>query len=258
MKLQENRFKRSIREGTPQIGIWNSLCSEIAAEILAGVGYDWALLDMEHSPNDLRTLLHQLQAYQSGDTVPVVRPPSDEPALVKRILDLGVSNLLFPMVQSAEHAEEIVRMTRYPPRGIRGVSMSQRGNRWGRITDYHQRFEDELCVLMQIETREALERVREIAEVDGVDGIFFGPADLSAALGVMGQLGHDAVSAAIRDGMAAARSTGKPVGTLMGTPEQALGWFKEGMIYVACASDQALLARNALACLTAVRSGLGA
>jgi 4-hydroxy-2-oxoheptanedioate aldolase len=258
MKLQENRFKRSIREGTPQIGIWNSLCSEIAAEILAGVGYDWALLDMEHSPNDLRTLLHQLQAYQSGDTVPVVRPPSDEPALVKRILDLGVSNLLFPMVQSAEHAEEIVRMTRYPPRGIRGVSMSQRGNRWGRITDYHQRFEDELCVLMQIETSEALERVREIAEVDGVDGIFFGPADLSAALGVMGQLGHDAVSAAIRDGMAAARSTGKPVGTLMGTPEQALGWFKEGMIYVACASDQALLARNALACLTALRSRLGA
>jgi 4-hydroxy-2-oxoheptanedioate aldolase len=258
MDLQENRFKRAIREGRPQIGIWNSLCSEIAAEILAGVGYDWALLDMEHSPNDLRTLLHQLQAYQSGATAPVVRPPSDEPAFVKRILDLGVSNLLFPMVQSAEHAEQIVRMTRYPPRGIRGVSLSQRGNRWGRTTDYHQRFEEELCVLVQIETLEALGRVREIAAVGGVDGIFFGPADISAALGVIGQTGHETVTAAIRDGMAAAHATGKPVGTLMGTPEQAVGWFKEGMVYVACASDQALLARNAAASLTAVRSGIGA
>lgn len=257
MQLAENRFKRAIQANRPQIGIWNSLCSEIAAEVLSTAGYDWALLDMEHSPSDPRTVLRQMQAYRAGSTTPVVRPPWNEPVMVKRLLDLGAFSFLFPMVQTPEEAEAAVRATRYPPKGIRGVSLSQRGNCYGRVTDYLERIEDEICVLVQIETRAALSRVREIAEVEGVDGIFFGPADLSADLGIIGKLGDDKVVAAMQEGMAAAREAGKPTGTLMGTPEQALRWFKDGMSFVACGSDANLLARGADASLAAIQKGLG-
>lgn len=258
MNLPENRFKRAIARGEPQIGIWNSLCSEIAAEVLAPAGYDWALLDMEHSPSDLRTVLHQLQAYQSGPTVPVVRPPWNEPVVIKRLLDLGAFSLLFPMVQTPEEAEAAVRATRYPPKGMRGVSLSQRGNRWGRVGDYLERVEQEICVLVQIESRAALKRVEQIAQVDGVDGVLFGPTDLSADMGLIGQIGHESVTAAIREGVEAARAAGKPAGTLMGTPDQAIAWFKAGMSFVACASDIALLARNAESGLAAIRAGIKA
>lgn len=256
MKMPENRFKRAIREGRRQVGIWNSLCSEVAAEVLATAGYDWALLDMEHSPSSLNTVLHQLQAYQAGTTTPVVRPAWNDPVLVKPLLDMGAYSLLFPMVQSAEEAERAVRSTRYPPRGVRGVSLSQRGNRYGRVTDYLERVGEEICVLVQIETRQALSRVREIAEVEGVDGVFFGPADLSADMGLIGQMGHEKVTAAIKEGVAGVRAAGKPSGTLMGTPEQALMWFEEGMSFIACGSDQNFLARGAEASLAAIRKGI--
>ncbi len=257
MKLAENRFKRAIKEGRPQIGIWNSLCSEITAEVLSTAGYDWALLDMEHSPSDPRTVLRQMQAYRAGDTMPVVRPPWNEPVMVKRLLDLGAFSLLFPMVQTVEEAEAAVRATRYPPRGIRGVSLVQRGNNFGRVTDYLERIEDEICVLVQIETRAALSRVGEIAQVEGVDGVFYGPADLSADLGIIGKMNDDKVVQAMLDGVKACKAVGKPTGTLMGTPELGLRWFKEGMSFVACATDQGLLARSADANIAAVRKGLG-
>ncbi len=256
MNLAPNSFKHALAEGTPQAGIWNSLCSNIAADVLAPAGYDWALLDMEHSPNDFRTVLGQLQAYQSGTTVPIVRPAWNDMVLVKRLLDLGAPGLLFPMVQSVEEAERAVAATRYPPRGVRGVSMSQRGNRFGRVTDYFERVEAETCVLVQIETEAALARTEEIASVDGVDGVFFGPADLAADMGLLGQLANEDLWSAIAKGAEAARRAGKPSGTLVGHHDKAIELFKAGFGFVACSSDLNLLVRSADAQLAEIRSAL--
>ena len=256
MNLSPNTFKHALAQGAPQVGIWNSLCSNIAADVLAPAGYDWALLDMEHSPNDFRTVLGQLQAFQSGETVPIVRPAWNDAVLVKRLLDLGAPGLLFPMVQSVEEAKQAVAATRYPPRGIRGVSMSQRGNRFGRVSDYFERVEAETCVLVQIETREALARTEEIAAVDGVDGVFFGPADLAADMGLLGQLANDDLWSAIAQGADAARRAGKPSGTLVGHHDKAIGLFKDGFGFVACSSDLNLLVRSADAQLAEIRGAL--
>ncbi|HSG94574.1 MAG TPA: HpcH/HpaI aldolase/citrate lyase family protein [Afifellaceae bacterium] len=256
MELPRNTFKQAIARGDKQIGLWNSLCSNIAADILAPAGYDWVLLDMEHSPSDLRTVLGQLQAYQAYGTVAAVRPTWNDPVLVKPLLDMGATTFLFPMVQSAEEAQKAVASTRYPPRGNRGVSLSQRGNRFGRITDYVAKVEEEICVLVQIETRQALSRVGEIAAVEGVDGVFFGPADLSADMGIIGQLGHEDLWAAIAEGVAAAARMGKPSGTLVGDPDKAIELFGKGFSYVACGSDINLLARGADALLSKVRNGI--
>lgn len=242
MQTRKNQFKAAIRAGTPQIGIWSSLCSNIVADLLSTVGFDWALIDMEHSPNSLETVLSQMQAYLGSDTTPVVRPPWNEPVIIKRLLDLGASSLLLPMVQTAEEAANAVRSCRYPPRGIRGVSLSQRANRFGGAADYLERAEAEICVLVQIETTSALERVEEIAAVDGVDGVFFGPADLSADMGYIGQPNHEAVAAAIGEGSGRVRKAGKPTGILVGTPDLARRWLDEGITFVACGSDQNLLA----------------
>ncbi len=256
MNYPRNSFKHAIAKGDKQIGLWNSLCSNIAADVLAPAGYDWVLLDMEHSPSDLRTVLGQLQAYQAEGTIAVVRPTWNDPVLVKPLMDMGATTLLFPMVQSAAEAEKAVASTRYPPRGNRGVSLSQRGNRYGRVKDYVARVEEETCILVQIETREALSRVGEIATVEGVDGVFFGPADLSADMGIIGQLGHEDLWAAIAKGVAAAAAMGKPSGTLVGDPDKAIALFGEGFTFVACGSDINLLARGADALLSKVRNAI--
>src|SRR5690554_4195262 len=146
MKLPKNTFKAAICEGRPQIGIWSSLCSNIAADVLGTAGYDWALVDMEHSPNDMMSVLGQLQAYEVGRTTAIVRPPWNDSVILKRLLDLGALTLLIPMVQSADEAHAAVRATRYPPNGIRGVSLTTRTNRYGRITDYIERVQNEICV----------------------------------------------------------------------------------------------------------------
>lgn len=245
MDVPVNTFKRALVEGRPQIGLWSSLCSNWAAEVLAPAGFDWILIDMEHSPNEINTVLGQLQVYESVPTIPVVRPAWNDPVLIKRVLDLGVYNLLLPMVQTADDAEAAVRATRYPPSGIRGVSLNQRGNRFGRIKDYVERIESELCVLVQIETEASLERLDEIANVEGVDGVFFGPADLSASLGLIGQPGHPDVWAAIETGLERCKRAGKPCGILVGQETDALRCLRSGFAYVAVGSDIALLARSA-------------
>lgn len=245
MKTPTNAFKAAIQAGVPQIGIWNSLCSNIVSDILSTVGFDWALIDMEHAPGDLRTVLGQMQGYLGSKTQPIVRPPWNEPVIIKRLLDLGANSLLLPMVQTPEEAEAAVRSCRYPPRGIRGVSLSQRANRYGAATDYLERAETEICLLVQIETRAALERVEEIAAVDGIDGVFFGPADLSADLGCIGQMTHEKVVTAISDGGDRVRKVGKPAGILVPQPDQALRWLDEGFTFVACGADQGLLAAAA-------------
>ncbi len=257
MKLPENPFKAALRAGQKQIGVWNSLCSAVAADALAGSGYDWALLDMEHAPNDPATVLSQLQAYSASPTVTIVRPAWNDPVLIKQILDLGARGILLPMVQTRQEAAAAVAATRYPPEGTRGVSLSQRGNRYGRVSDYHARIGEELCVLVQIETVSALEQTAEIAAVEGVDGVFFGPADLGADMGLLGQIGHDDLWAAIAGGVAAAASVGVPSGTLVGDAAAAGKRFREGFSFVACSSDLNLLVRAADAQLANIRKELG-
>ena len=256
MELKINTFKKAISAGQKQVGVWNSLCSNIASDALASSGYDWALLDMEHSPNDFRTVLSQLQAYENGSTSAIVRPVWNEPVIVKSLLDMGAQSLLFPMVQNADEARKAVAATRYPPDGMRGVSASQRGNRYGRVKDYLHKAHEQICVLVQIETLEAVGNIPEIAAVDGVDGIFFGPADLAADMGIMGQLASEELWATIARGVEAGTAAGVPAGTLVGTAQKALEVLDGGMTYVACGSDLNLMVGAADAQLAAIRSGL--
>lgn len=256
MQLPENAFKRAIASGTPQIGLWISLCSNFAAEIVAPSGYDWVLMDMEHSPNEVGTVLGQLQAFNGSTTTPMVRPMWNDPVVIKRLLDTGANTLLFPMIQSPEEAEAAVRATRYPPHGIRGVSGTQRGNRFGRVTDYFERIHDETCVIVQIETQAALDRAGEIAAVDGVDGVFFGPADIAADMGKLGKPMDPAIWDAIMPAAEAVREAGKPIGTLVMDAAKAAELIGHGFTFVACGSDTGLLAKGADGLLASVRKGI--
>lgn len=178
--MPQNRFKRALAAGKPQIGLWLSLASPAATEVAAGAGFDWLLLDMEHAPNELPDIAHHLRAAEGGTAEPVVRVPWNDAVMVKRLLDIGARSLLFPFVQSAEEARRAVAATRYPPYGIRGFAGTTRANRYGRIPDYAKRASDEICVLVQCETRKAVADIPAIAALDGIDGIFIGPADLAA------------------------------------------------------------------------------
>ena len=256
MQLPENTFKRAIAAGTPQIGLWISLCNNFSAEIVAPSGYDWALLDMEHSPNEVGIVMSQLQAFNGAATTPIVRPMWNDPVVVKRLMDVGANTLLFPMIQSPEEAKAAVAATRYPPHGIRGVSGAQRGNKFGRVTDYFDRILDETCVIVQLETRAALAQAAEIAAVDGVDGIFFGPADIGADLGILGNPMDPAIWEAVKPAAEAVMKAGKPVGTLVFDAGKAANLIRDGFTFVACGGDVALLAKGADALLASVRKGI--
>jgi 4-hydroxy-2-oxoheptanedioate aldolase len=254
MNLPPNPFLAALRAGTPQIGIWLSLSSPFAAEAVAGAGFDWAMIDMEHAPNDLTTVLGQLQLFQGYPTTAMVRPDWNDAVLVKRLLDLGAPGLLFPMVQSVEEARRAIAATRYPPRGVRGVSGTTRANRFGRITDYFARVEDETAVLLQVETRAAVSIAHEIGAVEGCDGIFFGPADIAADMGLLGQPMHADVWALIRPAARRLMDAGIPVGTLVADVGFARGLIGEGFTFVACGTDGGLLARGADNLLAAMRA----
>src|SRR6185503_16637821 len=177
MDITPNQFKRALKAGKPQIGMWSSLSSHIVAEILANAGFDWVLLDTEHSPNELPMVQSQLHAMTGGSASPVVRPAWNDMVLIKRYLDIGAQSLLLPYVQSVEEAKNAVRYTRYPQEGVRGVAGSTRAAGYGRIKDYLKRANDEICVLVQVETRKAMASIEAIAETEGVDGVFIGPND---------------------------------------------------------------------------------
>src|ERR1043166_7189050 len=197
MQLPVNPLKRALRERRRQIGLWSMLASPVATEIAAGSGFDFLVLDMEHAPNDLTAIRDQLQAMQASAAAPVVRPPWNDTVALKRLLDLGAQSFVVPMVQDADEARRAVAATRYPPRGVRGVAVATRANRFGRLTDYLQRAGDEICVHVQIETRGALANLEAIAAVDGVDGLFIGPSDLAADFGQLGNSAHPEVRRAI-------------------------------------------------------------
>ncbi|MEZ5650501.1 MAG: HpcH/HpaI aldolase/citrate lyase family protein [Burkholderiaceae bacterium] len=257
MKLPDNPFLHAIRAGRPQIGLWVTLSNPFAAEAIAGAGFDWALIDMEHSPNDLNSVIGQLQVFAAYGTTPIVRPDWNDPVKVKRLLDSGAPGLLFPMVQSADEASRAVSATRYPPRGIRGVSGTTRANRFGRISDYFTRIEEETAVLVQAETREAVARASELGAVDGVDGVFFGPADIAADIGLLGQPMNPAVWDLIKPAARALLDAGVAVGTLVQDAAFARSLIDEGFTFVACGSDAGLLARGADKLLATMKDGRG-
>jgi len=244
MKLPENAFKRAILSGRQQIGLWCMLPGGFVTEALAGADFDWLLLDTEHSPADVLTVLPQLQAAAAYDVSPVVRPAANDPVLIKRLLDCGAQSLLIPYVQSAAEAAAAVAAMRYPPAGIRGVAGLTRASRFGRVEGYAKRAEEELCLLVQVETRQSLDAIEAIAAVDGVDGIFIGPGDLSASLGHPGELFHPEVIAAIEDAIKRVRGAGKAAGILTYDITFARRCMELGTLFTAVGADLAILVRG--------------
>ena len=245
MDLPVNRFKHALRAGKLQIGLWCSLSSHYSIEVVAGAGFDWLLLDTEHSPNDLESLLTQLQAAAPYPTTPIVRVPWNDTVTIKRVLDIGAQSLLVPYVQNAAEARAAIAATRYPPVGVRGVAGTTRASRFGRIADYARRAHEELCVLVQAETQTAVDDIEAIAAVDGVDGVFIGPADLHASLGYPGETANPAVLPRIEDAIRRIVASGKAAGILTGDEKLARRYIELGALFVAVGADVGILARGA-------------
>jgi 4-hydroxy-2-oxoheptanedioate aldolase len=243
-----NTFKHGLLAGKPQIGLWSTLASPFVSELVAGSGFDWILLDTEHTPTDVPLMVQQLQAVAAETRRPtsaVVRPEWNDPVLIKRYLDIGAQSLLLPFVQNAGEAAAALSSMRYPPRGIRGMGGTMRASHFGRDANYVRDADNELCLLVQVETLEALDRIEEIAAVDGIDGIFIGPADLSASMGHPGELNHPEVRAAIDDGIRRIRACGRAPGILMLDEARALECLDLGALFVAVCTDQVLLRKSA-------------
>lgn len=242
MQTPFNSFKQALRAGIPQVGFWLTLTDSVAAEICAGAGFDWLLIDGEHAPHDLHSIVVQLQtiaAYPACHAV--VRVATGDDVLLKQYLDLGAQTLLVPMVESAEQAAQIVRACRYPPGGIRGVGGSRAG-RWGRYPRYLHESNEQVCVLVQVESRLGLENLDEIASVQGVDGIFIGPADLAASLGYPGDASNPAVQAAIIEAIPRIVQKGKAPGILTRDEAQVRQYLALGALFVAVGIDSFVLA----------------
>jgi len=248
MELPANAFKLAIAAGRPQIGLWCSFPTHHTVEVLAQSGFAWLLLDMEHSPNDMGTLHTQLMATAGGTATPIVRPPWNDMVLIKRCLDVGAQTLLLPYVQTQQEARNAVVYTRFPPDGLRGVASSTRAAGFGRIKDYLNRAHNEICVLVQAETRKSLDNLEAICSVDGIDGVFIGPNDLAADLGHRGDIPHPDVQQAIADAIKRIRSCGKAPGILVGEAD-AQRMLDLGALFVAVGADAGVLrtAADALA-----------
>ena len=232
-----NSFKRDLLAGKKLIGCWSSLSNAITTEVLGVAGFDWILLDGEHSPNDVTTFIPQLMALKDSASAPVVRPSSNNEVEIKRLLDAGFYNFLVPFVESVAEAKRAVAATRYPPLGIRGVSVSQRSNRYGTVPDYFKSINDHICVMLQIESRAGVAAAREIAALDGVDCIFVGPSDLAAGFGHLGNANHPEVQAAIAAVFADAKAHGKPTGILAPVEADARRYMDMGATFVGVGSD---------------------
>ena len=237
----------------PPVRTWVMSASPIVAEAIGWAGFDWGVLDMEHTPLDLMDLVHLLQAVAATPMLPVVRVPWNDVVTVKRVLDAGATSLLFPFVQNAEEAHRAVAATRYPPAGIRGMAAMGRASRFGTVADHYGTANDKIGVIVQLETPAAVDALEAIAAVPGVDAIFLGPADLSGAMGRVGQLTHADVMAVMGDAARRCKAVGKPVGTVGGTPEVVARYRELGFGYLAIGSDLGLLMRAAQGALAAVR-----
>lgn len=229
----------------PLAGMWVCSGSPLVAEIVAGAGLDWLLIDMEHGPNGIESVLAQLQAVAGSATTAVVRVPSGDEVVIKQVLDLGAQTLVVPMVNSAAEARAVVEAMHYPPRGRRGIGSSlARSGRWSRVDDYLVDAEAHVSLVVQVETADAVEAAAEIAAVDGVDAVFVGPADLAASMGLIGQQTHPEVVAAVRRTFDAVRAAGKPVGVNAFDPDAASAYLDAGSSFVLVGADVTLLARG--------------
>ena len=250
MELPHNPFKAALRAGRPQIGLWCSIPGPGNAEAMASCGFDWMLIDTEHTVTDLPTVQAMLQAAAPYPTHVAVRPGWNDALEIKRLLDAGAQTLLIPYVQTAQEAAQAVAAVRYPPQGIRGVAGMTRANRFGLVKDYTARANDEICLLVQVETAATLSQIEAIAAVEGVDGIFIGPADLAASMGFPGQPGHPKVKAAVLDAIARIRAAGKPAGILSLDPGLLDEAFAAGTVFTAVDIDLSILVRGARALAT--------
>ncbi|WP_370662410.1 4-hydroxy-2-oxoheptanedioate aldolase [Massilia aurea] len=241
--MYENTFKAALAARRQQIGLWLSLANAYSAELCATADFDWLLLDGEHAPNDLRGTLEQLQAVAPYRSHPIVRPVTGDPALIKQLLDIGAQTILVPMVEDAEQARRMVAAMRYPPQGMRGVGSGvARVSRWGQRADYLDVANDEVCLLVQVESRTALDNIEAICAVDGIDGVFIGPADLSASLGHRGNPGHPEVQAAIEDAIRRIVASGKAAGSLVADNALARRYLALGCTFLAVGLDVRVLA----------------
>ena len=253
MQTPANTFKQALQQRRTQIGLWLDLAHGLSTELLAGIGYDWLLIDGEHGPNDLRSVLAQLQAIGSARssfpglaTQALVRLPHGDTALIKQYLDLGAQTLLIPMVDTAEQAAQLARAMRYPPAGIRGMgSAVARSSRWQGYPRYIDEADQQVCLLVQAETVQALKNIDAIAATPGVDGVFIGPFDLSVSMGYPGQVEHPAVQSAMEDAVARILRAGKAPGILAMTEAQARKWLAAGVVFVGVGADTVLLANAA-------------
>jgi 4-hydroxy-2-oxoheptanedioate aldolase len=245
MNIPVNRFKQRLKAGETLIGLWAQSGQAAVSEVLADAGFDWLLVDGEHAPLEVPTITDQLRVIEPTGTSAIVRAAWNDPVILKRVLDTGAQTLLIPFVQSADEARRAVASVRYPPQGTRGVAATIRANRYGRIVDYHARANDEICVLVQLETADAVAQLEAIAGVAGVDGVFIGPSDLAASLGYIGRNAHPDVRAMIADACRRARAIGTPIGILAPIEADARAFIELGFGYVAVGSDIGVL-RNAV------------
>jgi 4-hydroxy-2-oxoheptanedioate aldolase len=256
MPAPENRFRSALMAGRLQIGCWLALADGYSAEAVAGTGFDWVVIDGEHAPNDIPRMLAQLQAIAGSPASPVIRIPVGETWLIKQVLDLGCQTILVPMVESAEQARGLAAAMRYPPVGVRGIgSALARASRYAGIPDYLATANGEVCLLVQVESRRGLAAIEEIAAVEGVDGIFIGPSDLAADMGLIGQPSHPEVRAAVEDAIARIRAAGRPAGILAFDPAVVRRYIELGVTYAAVTSDVTLLTSSARQMAASFRAG---
>lgn len=255
-----NPFVELLNDRTQRtpVGTWVMSASPLVAEAVGLAGFDWGVIDMEHTPLDMMDLVHLLQAVGNTKMSPVVRVPWNDAVFVKRVLDAGAQTLLFPFIQNAGEAARAVAAVRYPPLGVRGMAGMSRASRFGTTPDFLRNANNSVCAVLQLETPAAIEQLEAIAAVPGVAALFVGPGDLSGAMGHVGDITHDDVMAAMADAARRARAIGMPIGSVGGTPEVVARYREIGYDFVAVASDLGLLMRSAQAALQAVRGGAAA
>lgn len=246
MKINKNQFKHALKNGHTQYGLWLGLADTISTEICACAGFHWLCIDAEHGPNDLGKVLAQLQAIQPYDSHAVVRPVDGNPSLIKQYLDVGAQTLLIPMIETRQQAENVVSAVRYPPRGIRGVGTAlARASRWNLVEDYLAIADDEICLLIQVESQRALDNLSDILSVDGIHGVFVGPSDLAGSLGHLGNAGHPTVRNAVELAIKTIANSDKAPGVMTTDPELIKHYKNCGATFIGVGIDTNLLAKNA-------------
>lgn len=236
-----NQFRRDLLAGKPLYGCWSSLASHISTEVIGVAGFDWILLDGEHAPNDISTFVPQMMALKNSASAVIARPSWNNTVEIKRLLDAGFFNFLVPFIETADEAQKAVEATRYPPQGVRGVSVSTRSNGFGSVPEYFKQINDNICVMVQIESRKGVAAARDIGAIEGVDSLFVGPSDLAAAYGHLGNPSHPEVQAAIAEVFAASKACGKPSGILAPVEADARRYAQMGATFIGVGSDLGLL-----------------